>query len=401
MPSASVRGAPWVCFAGQDWWYHNRAHSDFQLMTRVASTRDVLLVNSIAMRLPLPGRSTQFLRRIARKAASIARALQAPLPELPRFHVMTPFLLPLYGTAWARPLNGALVASQVRLACRRLGIQRPIVFATIPTAWEAVRRLDVAMLLFNRSDKYSEFAETDQRYVRELEQALLERADRVLYVSRALLEEERATTGARAHFLDHGVDLEHFRRRTPDEEPDDLRAIPRPRIGFFGGIDDYVIDFELLERIARALPHAQLVLIGDATCSMKRFERFANVRWLGFRPYADVPRYGSGFDVAIMPWLRNDWIRSSNPIKLKEYLALGLPVVSTPFPELARFDALVRVAADADAFVAMLRATLEDGGPGTPETRRASVAGDSWDRKAADLVALAEERVEPKPCAAS
>src|SRR5262245_25041056 len=109
-------GEPWVCFAGQDWWYHNRAHSDFQLMTRIARTRDVLLVNSIGMRMPLPGRSTMFARRIARKAASMARLLRTPLPELPRFHVFTPVTLPLYASAWARPINAELVARQVRAA---------------------------------------------------------------------------------------------------------------------------------------------------------------------------------------------------------------------------------------------------------------------------------------------
>jgi glycosyltransferase involved in cell wall biosynthesis len=397
---ASSGAVPWLCFAGQDWWYHNRAHSDFQLMTRIARTRDVLLVNSIAMRLPLPGRSTQFLRRIARKAASIARALQTPVPELPRFHVFTPLLVPLYGTPWARRLNGALVAAQVRAACRRVGIARPLCFVTVPTALEAVRRLDCAALVFNRSDKYSEFGETDQSYVRDLEAELLARSDAVLYVSRVLLEEEAASTGARAHFLDHGVDLEHFSRRSAAAEPADLAAIPRPRIGFFGGIDDYVIDFELLEKLARELPHARLVLIGDATCSMRRFERFPNVHWLGYRPYADIPAYGSGFDVAIMPWLENRWIRSSNPIKLKEYLALGLPIVSTRFPEVERYRDVVRVAASADEFVAMVAGVLESGDRGDADARRRRVADSSWDAKAAELLRLGDALAGGSRCAA-
>ncbi len=397
-PAASA--APWLCFAGQDWWYHNRAHSDFQLMTRIARTRDVLLVNSIAMRMPLPGRSTQFLRRIARKAASIARALQTPLPELPRFHVFTPLLLPLYGTPWARRLNGALVAAQVRAACRRVGIARPVCFVTVPTALEAARRLDCAALLFNRSDKYSEFGETDQAYVRDLEAELLERSDAVLYVSRVLLEEEAASTGARAHFLDHGVDLAHFSRRPAGAEPPDLARIPHPRIGFFGGIDDYVIDFELLEKLARELPQAQLVLVGDATCSMRRFEPLPNVHWLGFRPYADIPAYGSGFDVAIMPWLDNRWIRASNPIKLKEYLALGLPIVSTRFPEVERYRDVVRVASSADEFVAMAASLLGAGAPHDIEARRARVAGSSWDAKAQELLRLGDALAERSRCAA-
>lgn len=367
-----------LCFAGLDWWYHNRAHSDFQLMVRAAAQRDVLLVNSIGMRMPLPGRSPQPFRRIARKAASIARFVRRPLSSTPRFRIFTPLLFPMYGSSWGRRVNADLVAVQVRAILRGLGIDRPIVLATVPTAWEVVKRIPHQSLIFNRSDKHSEFGEVDQPYIRELEHSLLSNSDAVLYVSHELMKEERSLTGDRAHFIDHGVDLDHFRPRGADEEPPDLREVPHPRIGFFGGFDDYIIDFDLLEQLARVIPHAQLVLIGDATCSMARLEAYPNVHWLGFRPYDDIPRYGSHFDVAIMPWLQNDWIRRCNPIKLKEYLALGLPIVSTDFPEVRYYDSLVRIASDTSEFVRLVEKSLSDGGLGSPELRRARVQGASW-----------------------
>ena len=368
-----------LCFAGLDWWYHNRAHSDFQLMVRAAAQRDVLLVNSIGMRMPLPGRSPQPFRRIARKAASVARFVRRPLASTPRLQVFTPLMLPLYGSSWGRKVNANLVAAQVRVLLRALGIDRPIVLATLPTAWEVVQRIPHRHLIFNRSDKHSEFGEVDQRFIRELEQLLLANSDAVLYVSHELMNEERSLTGDRAHFIDHGVDLDHFRPRGADDEPADLREIPHPRIGFFGGFDNYIIDFDLLEHLARAIPHAHLVLIGDATCSMARLEVYPNVHWLGFRPYDDIPRYGSHFDVAIMPWLKNDWIRRCNPIKLKEYLALGLPIVSTDFPEVRYYDSVVQIASDASDFVRLVEKSLSDGGLGSPELRRARVEGASWD----------------------
>ena len=220
---------------------------------------------------------------------------------------------------------------------------------TIPTAWPVVNRLAVSSVTFNRSDKQSEFGEVDQSYIRELEEALLRGADRVMYVSHALMAAEEPLTGDRARFLDHGVDLQLFRPDLPVHE--DLADVARPRIGFFGGFDDYVIDMDLLERLAKSLPEAQLVLIGDATCSMERLTSQPNVHWLGYRPYEEIPRFGSGFDVAIMPWLRNGWIEACNPIKLKEYLALGLPIVSTDFPEVHYYEDLVRIAGDADEFI--------------------------------------------------
>jgi glycosyltransferase involved in cell wall biosynthesis len=389
--ASHANAAPLICFAGLDWWYHNRAHADFQLMLRAARTRKVLLVNAIGMRMPLPGRSSQPLRRIARKLRSMARFVRQPLPALPDFHVFTPVLFPLYGSAWGRDLNARLVRAQVRLAARMLGIERPNVLVTLPTAWDVVRGLPRRKLVFNRSDKSSEFAEADRASIAALEDRLLREADLVLYVSRSLLEEERDRVGARARFLDHGVDLDHFDPARISDEPEDLRAIPHPRVGFFGALRDHLVDFALLERLARELPHAHLVLVGDATSSMKRFEPLPNVHWLGFKPYEEVPRYGAGFDVAIMPWRDNEWIRSCNPIKLKEYLALGLPLVSIDFPEVRHYAPVVRIAADADAFVEAVRTSLVDGGPGSPALRREAVRGASWEARTQQLLRLVEE----------
>lgn len=392
-PSA---GPGYVCFSAQDWWYHNRAHSDFQLMRSIAAHRKVLVVNSIGMRMPMPGRSTQVLRRVGRKLRSVAMLVRRPLRELPGFYVMSPLPLPFYGSPLARRVNALLVRAQVLAVSRVLGLRRPVIMVTIPTAWDVVRPMRRRALVFNRSDRHSSFPESDRPTIEALERGLLERSDHVIYVSSALMGEERDVTGERAHFLDHGVDTDHFRRRPKSEQPADLRAIPGPRVGFFGALDDYLVDFDLLERLAVELPDVSLVLIGDATVPMERLTRHPNVHWLGFRPYERIPAYGSGFDVAIMPWLDNPWIRHSNPIKLKEYLALGLPVVSTDFQELANYADRVRIAADADLFVDAVRATLRDGGLQPAEAVRGSVLGASWASRAAQLMALAELSPGPR-----
>ncbi|WP_156756186.1 glycosyltransferase [Actinokineospora pegani] len=386
--SARADAPPYVCFSAQDWWYHNQAHSDFQLMRRVAEHRRVLLVNSIGMRMPTPGKSTQVTRRILRKAASVAKLVRRPLPEVPGYHVMTPLPLPFYGSPTLRRLNSVLVRAQVKAVCLALRMREPVIVATIPTAWDVVEPMRRRGLVFNRSDRHSAFPEADTSTIEALEDKLLANSDHVLYVSRELQAEDEKTIGDRAFFLDHGVDLEHFTRKPL---PADLAAIPGPRIGFFGSLDDYLVDFDLLERLAQEFPGCSLVLIGDATLSMERFEKYPNVHWLGFRPYAEIPAYGTGFDVAIMPWLDNEWIQHANPIKLKEYLALGLAVVSTDFPEIQHYADRVRVAAKGhDGFVAAVRETLADGGVSTPDGRRESVLPASWDARAQALVDLAE-----------
>ncbi|MGH9151853.1 MAG: glycosyltransferase [Acidimicrobiales bacterium] len=381
-----------VCFSAQDWWYHNRAHSDFQLMRRIARSHRVLFVNSIGLRMPSSAGSIPPLRRILRKARSVAKVVRRPDPGVPGFVVMTPVILPLYSRPVMRRFNAVLVRAQVRLAAVALGITRPALVVTIPTAVDVVDGMDRHCLIFNRSDKHSAYEEADQALIASMEQRLLRSADHVLYVSRELMAEEAGVVGERGLFLDHGVDLDHF-RRTPEEAiPADLRAIPGPRIGFFGGLDDYVVDFALLEYVAKALPDASVVLVGDAGSPMDRLVAVPNLHWLGYRPYESIPSYGSGFDVAIMPWRRNEWIRMCNPIKLKEYLALGLPVVSVDYPEGHTYDGLVRWATDSDGFVEQVRRTLADGGPATPAERRRAVGGASWDDRARRLVELVEGR---------
>ncbi|WP_217368146.1 glycosyltransferase [Kitasatospora sp. MMS16-BH015] len=386
----------YVCFAAQDWWYHNRAHSDVQLMLNLARHRPVLFVNSIAMRMPLPGRSSQPLRRIIRKARSMARKVQRPVPGLPGFAVMTPVLLPFYGSARARALNAKLISLQVRWAARSLGMSTDVCVATIPTAADVVGHLRVRTLVYNRSDRHSAFPEADTASVERLERALMRDADHVLYVSSELMAAERELTGERAVFLDHGVDLEHFGATDSREpaEPAELAAIPHPRIGFFGALDDFVVDFDLLGRVAKEYPDAQLVLIGDTTADLGALTALPNVHHLGFRPYAEIPAYGRGFDVALMPWLDNDWVRHCNPIKLKEYLALGLPVVSTDFPEVRRYAEQISVADTTEGFLAAIgEALAAAAGPdadGAAQRRRAAVAGDSWQDRATDLLTLIE-----------
>lgn len=374
-----------LCFAAVDWWYHNRAHSDVQLAKNLARGRPVLLVNSIGLRVPLPGRSSQPMRRVLRKAASLTRGVRRPIPDLPGFYVFSPVAIPPQASPRLRRASALLVRWQVQAVSMWLGIRRPHLLVTIPSAVDVTRGMPCSSLVFNRSDLQSAFPEADGGLIEQMENELLRTADAVIYVSRELMELDREVVGERAYYLGHGLDLDHFTRVPTDEQPADIRSIPGPRIGFFGGIDDYVVDLELIERLSVELPDAQVILIGDATCNLDRLTARPNVTWLGMRPYEEIPAYGSAFDVAIMPWLSNSWIRFCNPIKLKEYLALGLPVVTTDYPELASMLRYVRVATP-DGFSTAVREALAE--PLTPEAvarRRVAVARDTWSTKADEL----------------
>ncbi len=371
-----------VCFSIFDWWHHGHGHSDFQLMMRLAEDRRVLLVNSIGMRMPTPGRSSRVMRRFARKARSTLKGLRTPLPQLPQYHVFSPLILPAYGDSALSRKGAALVAFQVRAAMRRIRIVDPLYVITVPTAWEVVRLLEPRVVIYNRSDKHSAFSEADTASIKAVEQTLLLQAHLVLYASSALREEEASIVGDRALFLDHGIDLAHF--GAPRPEPRDVSRIPRPRLGFLGELRDRVIDFDLLAAVAKRIPDAQLILVGAASDDIGRVARLPNVHWLGFRDYSEIPAFAQALDVGLLPYRQTEWVRYVNPVKLKEYLACGLPVVSTDFPAVRDWGSLIAIAGDTKGFVDRVRRILEtpaDVGHLEALARRRLVASCSWSNR--------------------
>ncbi len=377
-----------VCFGGLDWWYHNRGHYDLQMMRELSGVVPVLYVNSIAMRVPRVAEGRMFARRILRKWKSLRRGLAVVRPG---FGVFSPFVLPgALGTALSR----RIAPGQVRRAARRMGITRPLVWVACPPAERFLDALDPAGVVYQRTDRYEAFAGVDPRFIGACSDALERRADLTLFCSHLLMEED-APRCACPVFMDHGVDFETFERAgaRPDDLPEDVRSIPGPRVGFVGGIDAHTFDPELFVATARLLPDANFVLVGS--CSLPQgWCPLPNVHLLGQRPYEEVARYMAASDVLIMPWNRSDWVRACNPVKLKEYLAVGRPVVSTDFHELGSYAGLVRVATSAEEFAGAIRSSLDH--PGDPGPGRERVRRETWQRKAREFLdRLRDEGLTP------
>lgn len=376
-----------VCFAAVDWWYHNRGHSECQIMRRLARRVPVLWINSIGMRAPTPDKSDLVIRRYARKLRSTIKGLRRTEDGM---WVYSPVFVPCYSRR-AVTLNGGLLNLQLKWLLKRLSIRNPAAWVTVPTAADAISRRQWTHVVFNRSDDFSAFPEVDRALIRGLEEELLARADDVVYVNKKLHEREQHLV-RRARYLAHGVDHDHFASARPlagpAKAPDCLGNLPRPIIGFYGALDNYTVDLELLLKVARSFPNATLLLIGPKQMDIARLEAQPNVVYAGSVPYADLPRYAACFDVALMPWLQNEWIAACNPIKLKEYLALGFPVVTTRFRELHAYEALVYAADGHDEFLAQIRRAIREDDAEMVNRRRRAVVDDSWDRVADETAAM-------------
>jgi len=379
-----------VCFGGEDWWYHNRGHVDMQLMQRFAARGRVLYVNSIVMRKFNVGEGGMFWRRVRRKVASIRRGMSE---EKPGFFVYSPLTLPVHHVWAAARLNQAGLKLQVKRAMRKIGIARPIVWVACPPALETAAAIAGEALVYQRTDRYEEYPGVDSGEIRRMDRELKKRADLTVFVNHALYEAEGAEC-RRAFLSDHGVDYEFFAEAEKDARmPEEIKALPRPIIGFFGGIDDHTMDVALAAEVARMRPKYSFVFVGSASADLGPFEGLSNARFVGKKAYEEIPHYGKCFDVAIMPWRQNEWIKMCNPVKLKEYLALGKPVVSTPFRELEHYREVAYVARGAEEFAAALDRAIAEDSPERKAARRERVRGHTWDAKAEEVLRAIREAV--------
>lgn len=377
-----------ICFGGVDWWYHNRGHYDLQMMRELSAELPVLYVNSIGMRVPRVGEGAMFARRVTRKLKSLSRGL---VRVRERFGVYSP----VFGPGRLGDLVAPFVPGQVRRAARRMGIQRPLLWVACPPAVRFLDALDPVGLVYQRTDRFEAFAGVDPKFIGTCNRTLLERADLTLYCSSLLQEEEQGRT-KRAAFVDHGVDFDAFERAgMRGEPPADVAAIPRPRAGFVGGIDAHTFDPPLFLELARRMEDVSFVLVGG--CSLPEgWCTLPNVHLLGRKPYEEVARYMAAADVLLMPWNDSDWVRACNPVKLKEYLAVGRPIVSTWFHELDAYGDLVRVARGSEEFERAVRAALEEAFD--PEPGRARVREATWTAHARQVLdLLASEGIRALP----
>ena len=262
-------------------------------------------------------------------------------------------------------------------------IEDYVVWFYTPMAIGFARHLKPLATVYDCMDELSGFTGAPPELtVREDE--LFEHADLVFTGGQSLFEVKRARHSS-VHLFPSSVDAEHFAQaRSPLPEPVDQATIPGPRLGFFGVIDERM-DFGLLGAVARARPDWQIVVVGPAVPKFdpNDLPREENIHYLGGKEYAELPSYLAGWDVALLPFARNDATRFISPTKTPEYLAAGKPVVSTSIRDVVRpygESSLVHIADSPDDFVSAVEAALAE--PREERLRRVDevLADMSWDR---------------------
>ena len=385
-----------ICFGGEDWWYHH-PHSKNHLMRRFARAGNkVIFVNSISMGLASI-KSRDLVPRITRKLKSYAKLARTTEEGIT---VVSPAVIPFFGNHAATIANRRLLTAQIAGLARRRGLSRPLLWIAIPTAVEVVGRLNEQLVIYHVSDKYDANTmdhATDPAFIRSLHERAIEAADLIFYSSRKLLAE--ATQGLeRSHLLEQAVDFDHWSKisRGDVSIAAEVERISRPRVGYFGAIEPWLVDQELIKQAAREHPDWNWIFIGNKSRGLE-IESLPNVHFLPPVSYQDLPHYAAGFDVCVLPWNTDVTFTSyGSAIKVREYLASGKPVVIAPLPEYESMSGILRIGRSRDQFLELVDEALAEEGTAQSQARQDSVRDGTWDARAEWVSDLIEQALVEK-----
>jgi glycosyltransferase involved in cell wall biosynthesis len=323
----------------------------------------VLYVESVGLR--APRMEVQDLRRIARR---LMRAFRPPRRVADRLWVWSPLLIPAPRTPLQRHLNRLVFAALLQLWRRWLGLRADLLWTYNPLSGQLLP-LDPCgfrQLVYHCVDDLTAQPCMPAALIASEEEHLCRAADQVFVTSPELLR-TRGAFNPHTRFDPNVADVEHFARARDRQAPvpPELLGLPAgPRLGFVGAVSGYKLDLELLASLAAHRPDAQIVLIGrvgegDPSTNLEGLADHPNLHLLGARPYGDLPDYLRGFDLALLPCPLNAYTRSMFPMKFFEYVAAGLPVVSTDLPALREYSHLAHLCPDRASFLASIDALLQ------------------------------------------
>lgn len=387
-PAPWTTGDPIVVF-GDDW---GRYVSTMQhLFRHIALEYPVVWVNAIGHR--PPAFSLADARRAVEKVKAMARPREAkPVFGLvgggvPKAIIEPRGVLPWHGFGPIHALNTTLLTRAITSRLAELGLTRPPVLVTgTPPSVGVVGQLGEAASIYFCMDDFLNFPGVSAAMIGPLEKRLLQKVDALVATANSLTVSKFPASGA-AYHLPQGVNYDHF--STPLPEPEDLRAIPHPRIGFAGTVGG-CCDLGLVRRIAEAYPECSVVLVGPISADQATMDALQrpNVHVLGLRPYSILPAYVQGFDVGLIPYVLNDWTKAVDSLKMLEYLAAGLPVVTSAMPEAVKYAHMVSMTATDDDFVRAVGETLRTRTAEGKAARQAFASQHTWQRRAERLLEI-------------
>ena len=342
--NTELTNSPMVVF-GEDWDAH--PSSTQHLVRELSKFHDITWINSIGMR--SPKLTLNDLSRVLAKGVKMLRPSTRLPPEQANHQnplikkspgdwqpmVVDPVAIPFHGNKGVRWLNEKLIKQRLFNAQKSLAQQKPILWLSLPSAVPLLGKINECFSVYYCGDDFSALEGVDHDVIEQLEQELVDKVDLILVASETLLNK---FPKEKTLFIPHGVADYFF--EAPGERPADLPS--GPVAGFYGSISSW-LDQDLLLQAAQQLPHWNFVLIGQIRCDVSQLQQQNNIHFLGEKSHQQLPDYIHHWQVSLLPFKDNAQIQACNPLKLREYMAVGKPIVSTDFPALMPYRNWIKV----------------------------------------------------------
>ena len=346
------KNRPLIVF-GEDWEAH--PSSTQHIVKILGQNRPVIWLNSIGLRKPRLTRHD--LIRLYNKVKSFLfshNKNDIAQPENSNFIIINPLVIPCASNWFTLKLSKAILKWQLKKASERFNFSDPIIWTSLPTSVDYLELFNNAPCVYYCGDDFNSLAGVDHQFVSQKESELIEKSSYIFTASEKLLDKFPSD---KAVSIPHGVNFSLFSQKVKNT-PIDL-PLGRPIAGFYGSISTW-LDQELLVKTIKALPHWRFVFIGKIDCDVDKLQQFSNVYFLGTKPHTDLPKYIQNWNVAILPFVNNKQIQMCNPLKLREYLASGTPIVTTDFNALNGYRKYLQIAdSDKPFYQAILFADAE------------------------------------------
>jgi len=366
---------PAILYFGNDWSADNKTSSHHIARRLMRDTR-VVYIECPGLRAPQG--NTRDIKKIFSK---IIKALKGPRALGTNAFVYTLLQIPFHRFGFIRNLNKVLIIFSLKQLMKQLKIDQPILWFVVPHLAMVLGELNERFVVYYCIDDYASLPGVNKTIIEEMDNRLTTRAD-IVFTASEPLKKQKESFGPKVVLSRHGVDFDHFNkifRREVNAAPETAH-LPKPVIGFFGLIESWV-DLELIEYLARARPQWSFLMVGRLAVQPNPCEHLKNVHFIGSRPYDELPQYAAAFDVSIIPCKNSKLIFNFNPLKLREYLAMGKPVVSIYFPEIAEFTDVVEVAGNYEEFLKKIETALATDTPQKIQQRVDKVKPLSWDSR--------------------
>ena len=367
-----------------DWGQH--PSSCQHLFRHIAAEYTVLWVNTIGMRKPklkvtdIKKAYTKIMRMF-RSENNTSRDQTDTL----RLSVSQPFMLPYNSIGFVRKFNQISVVQTVRKKLKKLNIKKPIVVSTVPNACDYISFFNEMKVIYYCVDDFVLWPGHDKAMIRKMEDQLIKKSNILIATSRKL-RQKLSERGKPTYLLTHGVDVDLF-EKVPEKEHDSINNIPRPRIGYFGLIDERS-DQKLIAKLASEIKEFSFVMTGPVVTDISLLNFHSNVYFTGQVPYRELPRIIKGLSALFIPYVINDFTDAISPLKLKEYLVTGKPVISTPLAEAEIYANEIIIAKSIEEWKTALYSLLVDDFAQRKRSILAEMRNESWDIKAKQFLRL-------------